>query len=271
MKDWWKTAAVFILFLVVIIVIFMYGKRNYSKEYEEASLIQEQVVEAENAPTEILIGNDIIGYKDVVFDGQTYEDAAYVIDGKVYFNSEIVFNKYGFKSTYNVDRDLITVVKNDKTLGDDIRYIIQDDEYYFYSEDIVFADFDEETVSIEQLEEKGITVSVNHRNTRSDNWEPSYITEFVFNYNGISYSATGKPYVYLTVDENYTVTRPEVDVTNLTWRIIEDGQVVLERNAANEYSYRYFGNTFGKKYEVCLLGYYDGYEVISNTVEYIVE
>ena len=79
--------------------------------------------------------------------------------------------------------------------------------------------------------------------------------------------------VTITMDEDYTVTRPEVEgYTNLGWMVFEDGKEVLHRNAENELSYQYFGNNPGHRYEIYLTAYVQGqYVPISNTIEYTVE
>lgn len=79
--------------------------------------------------------------------------------------------------------------------------------------------------------------------------------------------------VTITIDENYTVTRPEVtNYTNLGWMVYEDGKEMLHRNAENELSYRYFGNESGHSYEIYLSAYVKGqYVPISNIIKYTVK
>lgn len=79
--------------------------------------------------------------------------------------------------------------------------------------------------------------------------------------------------VTITIDESYTVTRPEVSgYTNLGWMVYEDGQQMLHRNAEDELSYCYFGNEPGHSYEIYLTAYVRGqYVPISNIIEYTVE
>lgn len=79
--------------------------------------------------------------------------------------------------------------------------------------------------------------------------------------------------VTITIDENYTVTRPKVsNYTNLGWMVYEDGKQVLHRNAENEMSYCYFGNEPGHSYEIYLSAYVSGqYVPISNIIKYTVE
>ena len=78
--------------------------------------------------------------------------------------------------------------------------------------------------------------------------------------------------VEITMDDDYTVTRPEVEgYTNLGWLIELDGIQVLHRNAENELSYQYFGRDPGV-YTVCLTAFVQGqYVPISNTIEYTIE
>lgn len=77
--------------------------------------------------------------------------------------------------------------------------------------------------------------------------------------------------VEITIDENHTVTRPEVEgYQNLGWLITLNGEQVLHRNAENEYSYTYFGRSAGY-YEICLTAFVSGqYVPISNTVSYTI-
>lgn len=79
--------------------------------------------------------------------------------------------------------------------------------------------------------------------------------------------------VTITIDESYTVTRPEVNgYTNLGWMVYEDGKQMLHRNAENEMSYCYFGNEPGHSYEIYLSAYVSGqYVPISNIIKYTVE
>ena len=79
--------------------------------------------------------------------------------------------------------------------------------------------------------------------------------------------------VTITIDENYTVTRPEVpNYTNLGWMVYEDGKQMLHRNAEDELSYCYFGNEPGHSYEIYLSAYVKGqYVPISNIIRYTVK
>ncbi|MGN0612222.1 MAG: hypothetical protein ACI4JI_10580 [Ruminiclostridium sp.] len=79
--------------------------------------------------------------------------------------------------------------------------------------------------------------------------------------------------VTITIDENYTVTRPLVEgYTNLGWMVLKDGEQVLHRNAEDEISYCYFGNEKGHSYKIYLTAYVKGqYVPISNIIEYTVE
>ncbi|MBQ3162062.1 MAG: hypothetical protein IJC04_08045 [Oscillospiraceae bacterium] len=77
--------------------------------------------------------------------------------------------------------------------------------------------------------------------------------------------------VEITIDDTYTVTRPEVEgYTNLGWLIEKDGLQVLHRNAENELSYQYFVRDPGV-YTICLTAWVDGqYVPISNIIEYTI-
>ncbi|MBQ5320078.1 MAG: hypothetical protein J6K17_13385 [Oscillospiraceae bacterium] len=78
--------------------------------------------------------------------------------------------------------------------------------------------------------------------------------------------------VEITIDDTYTVTRPEVEgYTNLGWLVEKDGMQVLHRNAEDELSYQYFGRDPGV-YTICLTAWVDGqYVPISNIIEYTIE
>ena len=78
--------------------------------------------------------------------------------------------------------------------------------------------------------------------------------------------------VTITMDEDHTVHRPEVEgYRNLGWIVLRNGDQVLHRNAENELSYRYFSNSPGT-YEIYLTAYVSGqYVPISNTVTYTLE
>ena len=77
--------------------------------------------------------------------------------------------------------------------------------------------------------------------------------------------------VEITIDENHTVTRPEVEgYLNLGWLVYYNGEQVLHRNAENELSYTYFLTEPGY-YEICLTAFVSGqYVPISNTVSYTI-
>lgn len=77
--------------------------------------------------------------------------------------------------------------------------------------------------------------------------------------------------VEITIDENHTVTRPEVEgYSNLGWMVFYNGEQVLHRNAENELSYTYFYTAPGE-YEIYLTAYVHGqYVPISNTVSYTI-
>ena len=78
--------------------------------------------------------------------------------------------------------------------------------------------------------------------------------------------------VTLTMDDEYTVTRPNVTgYMNLGWTVVYNGEVVLNRNAENEYSYQYYLTDPGI-YEIYLTAYISGqYVPISNKLEYTIE
>ena len=57
----------------------------------------------------------------------------------------------------------------------------------------------------------------------------------------------------------------------MQWVIVKNGNVVLQRNAANELSYTYYSNTSGSTIQVYLQQFIGGYyQPVSNTVQYSV-
>jgi hypothetical protein len=78
--------------------------------------------------------------------------------------------------------------------------------------------------------------------------------------------------VIITMDAEYTVTRPDVTgYQNLGWTVIYNGEVVLERNAENEFSYQYYRTDPGT-YEIYLSADVSGqYVPISNTLSYTIK
>lgn len=73
----------------------------------------------------------------------------------------------------------------------------------------------------------------------------------------------------LTVDQQFALSRNGQLGDSVTWVIEEDGNIVLERNAANELQYTYFNNKPGSSYLVWLKMFINGqYEIVSNIVEY---
>ena len=78
----------------------------------------------------------------------------------------------------------------------------------------------------------------------------------------------------LTLKKDHTVVRSDEkhNAWNLGWRIIYNGDIVLERNAENELEYKYFRNDPGT-YKIYLVEYnseFGGYVRVSNEVEYTI-
>lgn len=81
------------------------------------------------------------------------------------------------------------------------------------------------------------------------------------------------PYVEIWLDKNYTINRTSVEngKGSLTWVIIYNGEIALQRNAEGETSYTYFGTDMGA-YVVYMTDFVDGqYRVISNVISYTLE
>lgn len=77
------------------------------------------------------------------------------------------------------------------------------------------------------------------------------------------------PLYQLTVDANQNLTRTQGTHNMLTWVIEQDGSIVLERNALNELTYRYFGYKPGKRYRSWLKAFIEGrYQRVSPVVTY---
>jgi hypothetical protein len=73
----------------------------------------------------------------------------------------------------------------------------------------------------------------------------------------------------LTIGNNRQITRSGNPGDALTWVIEEEGNIVLERNAANELAYTYFRFDPAKRYRVWLTRFENGYyQRVSNVVRY---
>lgn len=76
----------------------------------------------------------------------------------------------------------------------------------------------------------------------------------------------------LAVASDYTLTRSGSLGDNVQWVIVKNGNTVLQRNAANELSYRYFSNTSGSSIQAYLQQFQNGrYVRVSNTITYTVD
>lgn len=100
-------------------------------------------------------------------------------------------------------------------------------------------------------------------------WLKSFIDgEYKVVSNTLTY-IPGQESFELTIDSQFELTRDGQLGDPVVWVVEEDGQVVLERNAANEMNYTYYGNNPGSSYRVWLEMFVDGeYQVVSNIVEY---
>lgn len=73
----------------------------------------------------------------------------------------------------------------------------------------------------------------------------------------------------LSLSPGYKINRSGALGNAVTWVIEMDGNIVLQRYAANELSYTYYRNWAGTKFRVWLKKYINGqYRVVSNIVEY---
>ncbi len=78
------------------------------------------------------------------------------------------------------------------------------------------------------------------------------------------------PYT-LSLGTGYQVNRSGSLGEPVQWVIVKNGNVVLQRNAANELSYTYYSNTPGSTIQVYLQQFIGGYyQPVSNTVQYAV-
>lgn len=81
----------------------------------------------------------------------------------------------------------------------------------------------------------------------------------------------GQSQFNLSVDQHFEVTRNGQLGDQVQWVIEKDGQVVLQRNAADELAYTYYNNIEGSHYRVWLQKFINGsYQIVSNIVEYSV-
>lgn len=73
----------------------------------------------------------------------------------------------------------------------------------------------------------------------------------------------------LTLGSDLVVSRSDGESSNLTWVVKRNGITVLQRNAANEFSYKYYANNSGYTYTIHLNAWFNGeYQRVSNTVTY---
>ncbi len=72
----------------------------------------------------------------------------------------------------------------------------------------------------------------------------------------------------LSIGDNYAVIRTGSIGDDITWVIEENDNIVFERNASNELSYKYDGNTKGYSYHVWLEQIIDGMPVIVSNILY---
>jgi hypothetical protein len=91
--------------------------------------------------------------------------------------------------------------------------------------------------------------------------------------NEVTYSIPEETNEYtLTLGEGYSITRSGSLGDNVNWIIIRNGELALQRNAANELSYTYYRNTVGSTIEVYLEKFIDGaYQQVSNAIRYTVQ
>ncbi|MGQ9426396.1 GEVED domain-containing protein [Gilvimarinus sp. F26214L] len=87
--------------------------------------------------------------------------------------------------------------------------------------------------------------------------------------NVIEYTPGITDKIQLNIGEGYELSRTGWYGESVQWVIEEDGEIVLERNATDEFVYTYLGNTDGSKYRAWVQQFIDGeYQVVSNTIEY---
>ena len=100
-------------------------------------------------------------------------------------------------------------------------------------------------------------------------WLQSFVDgEYEVISNIVSYTVSHYDYD-LTIDSTYTLHRSGELGDSMSWVVIKNGNVVLQRNAANELSYKYYSNTPGSTIEVYLQAWAgSSYEQISESVIY---
>lgn len=81
-------------------------------------------------------------------------------------------------------------------------------------------------------------------------------------------SNVNESYVKISIDEKNKISRELTELDNLTWVIVYNGDIVLERNAEDETQYKYFSEEPGI-YTVYLKAWIDGgYKTVSNVISY---
>jgi hypothetical protein len=160
------------------------------------------------------------------------------------------------ETPYNLTLDYDFTVRRDGSIGDSVTWVVEKDgtvvlrrnaaselEYRYYSNTF------------------GSDINI---------WLEEYIdSAYQRVSNVVSYSPGTTDLFELTLGANYELGRSGYYGDDVQWVIEEDGQVVLERNAADELSYTYFANSTGSSYRIWLKQFIDGeYKVVSNIVNY---
>ncbi len=107
--------------------------------------------------------------------------------------------------------------------------------------------------------------------TEEEKYYKTMTTTTAVTTNSAEYEAKLRESYTLTVDDNYVVTRTKgvYEDCNLGWVITQNGIQVLDRNASNEYTYKY-SDSYGD-YTVTLTAFIDGeYRPVSNTVSFTI-
>lgn len=127
-----------------------------------------------------------------------------------------------------------------------------------------------ETVRMYEVKAEDLYETMEDLKDDYDRWE-DYIEEFINGHEGLKgKEEDSEYYTLLSINKNNTISRGQTNAKALTWVIMHNGEIVLERNAENETQYKYFGTESGN-YTVYLKAWIDsGYKTISNVVTYTI-
>ncbi len=177
------------------------------------------------------------------------------VDGQYQVVSNIIEYEVG-QTEFELSVDQQFKLHRDGQLGDQIQWVVEKDGQ----------------IVLERLasNELDYTYFNNAAGSSFRVWLKMFVNgEYEVVSNIVSYDVPASFDFELTLGSDFTVSRSGALGDNVNWLVVKDGNVVLQRNAANEISYRYFSNTPGSNISVYLQQFRGGmYVPVSNTVTY---